>query len=531
MRKSLVLFNGTIYTMGQSYPLAEAVWIHGDTIDGIGTNGAVRTAAPGEAEYIDLRGAVAIPGLTDSHIHLGMYAVSMAGVDLVGVGSLQEALDRVRARVQVSRPGEWITGLGWDANIWPGQALPNRTDLDKVAPDNPIVLATKDYHLFWANSAALYLAGICRDTADPEGGKIARDPQTGEPTGILMERASHLVRSAIPAPTIEQTARAIEMATSHALRSGLTSVHCMEGQAELRAYQLLAQQGRLRPRVYSSIPEASLESAIALGLRTGLGNEHLRLGPVKLFADGALSPRTAAMLEPFDDRPGNTGIAVNSAEDLARLVRRAATAGISVAIHAIGDRATRNAIDAIAASLELSRSKGLRQRIEHLELLHPSDLPRVAKLGIIGSMQPLGAIDYSDIADQGWGARSRFAGAYRSLLDSGAVLAFGSDCPVESFDPLKGIYAAVTRKKENGRPPEGWFPEQRISAEEALRAYTVAPAYASGEESLKGTISPGKLGDIIVLSTDILRCPPEEILQAEVLYTILGGEIVYSKEG
>jgi len=473
-----------------------------------------------------------VPGLTDSHIHFVEYALRLTRLDLSGIVSRAETVRRVAERARIARPGEWLLGGGWDRNLWEDPSFPTKEALDSVAPHNPVALSSKDGHSLWANSLALARAGVSAETPSPAGGEIERQPGTGVPTGILKERARRLVTNVIEKPGLEAIQAALKVAVANAQRAGLTGIHDCEDERAFAAFQELSNKGELGLRVLMHIPVKNLDDAIGLGLRTGFGNEKLRVGGVKMFADGALGSRTAAMLAPYQDEPLNLGIGVTSKEEMRELVSKASRAGISAAIHAIGDRANRDVLDVLEESRQSGQGMGLRHRIEHVQLLHPADVPRLAKLGIIASMQPVHATSDMDMVERHWGEeRGRGAYAWRSLLDAGTLLAFGSDCPVESLDPLAGIHAAVTRRRADGTPgPEGWHPEQRVTVQDAVRAYTLGAAYASGEEREKGSITPGKLADLVVLSRDIFVVPAMSILGTEVEATILGGQFVYRGE-
>jgi predicted amidohydrolase YtcJ len=527
--RDLIIFGGTVYTLDSAAPMVEAVWIRDGRIEAVGSNSLIGSVAPSSAERLDLHGATAFPGFTDGHTHFGMYALQKQGVEFTGASSIAEARARIKAWTKTVESGSWITGYGWDANIWPEGRTPDKTDLDDLLPDTPAAFWSKDVHALWVNSAALLEAGITTDTPDPSGGRIERDAH-GAPAGILRENAADLVIRRIPRPDPEQLARFIESAAVDAHKLGITSIHCHGDKDDFRAFQLLEKQGRLRLRTCISLPYAALNSAVALGAQTGLGNEWLRVGPVKLFADGALGSRTASMIEPYEEDRGNTGIAVMSLQEMVDAVRRAADAGMSTAIHAIGDRANRNATEAFSVNRDCAIRNALRQRIEHVQLLHPDDIGKLAEAQIIASVQPVHCTADMDIADRYWGERCRCAYAFRSLIDSGVILVFGSDCPVETMDPLAGIYAAVTRRRPDGTPAGGWRPAERITRWEAIRAYSPNAAYASGEEDRKGSLTPGKIADITVLSQDITKCPEEQILQTRVVHTILDGNIVYSIE-
>ncbi len=511
-------------------PRAPAVAMAGNRVLALGDDTTMLGLLPPGGEAIDLRGRAVLPGFVDSHIHFVDYALRLRHIDLADVPTLDEALSRVAARAQESPPGEWLLGGGWNRNLWPGGAFPHRTDLDTVAPQHPVALKSKDCHVIWLNSRALEVIGITAQTPDPPGGEIERDA-AGEPTGIFKENAVKLVEEAIARPPMETLLSAVREGMAHAHRAGLVGIHDCEDEYALSAFQLLHRQKALGLRVLMHIPVKNLEAAIQLGLRSGYGDEFLRIGGVKIFADGALGSRTAAMLEPYEDEPHNRGIVVTPPAELRRLVSAAHHAGLSVAVHAIGDAANRAVLDALQAVTQQSQrapAPALPHRIEHVQLLHPADVPRLAALGVVASMQPIHATSDMEIAEAHWGARSRWSYAWRSLLQMGTPLAFGSDCPVEPLDPLRGIYAAVTRRRPDGSPgEEGWYPEQRLTVAEAVRAYTRGAAYAAGQEDSTGSITPGKLADLVVLSRDIFACEPMDILDTEVLATVVDGRFVY----
>jgi predicted amidohydrolase YtcJ len=532
MQADLVLYNGRIYTMARANPRAQAVAIAGNRIAAVGDDDQMKSLLAPGGEAIDLGGRTVLPGLTDCHIHFVEYALRLRRIDLSGAQSRAEAVQRVAERAQITQPGEWLLGGGWDRNIWDDPRFPTKEDLDSVAPHHPVALNSKDGHSLWVNSLALARAGITAETPDPPGGEIERRPGTGEPTGILKESAALLVEEVIEKPSLEAIQSALKAAMANAQQAGLTGIHDCEDELAFAAFQELAKKGELGLRVLMHIPAKNLDAAIGLGLRTGFGNEWLRVGGVKMFADGALGSRTAAMLAPYLDEPLNLGITVTPKEEIRELVRKAGRAGISVAIHAIGDRANRDVLDVLEESRQRGEGMDLRHRIEHVQLLHPTDIPRLARLGVIASMQPIHATSDMDMVERHWGEeRARGAYAWRSLLNAGTVLAFGSDCPVESLDPLAGIHAAVTRRRADGSPgPEGWHPEERITVEEAVWAYTLGAAYASGEEREKGSIAPGKLADLLVLSQDIFAIPPMAILETKVEATVLDGRFIYVSE-
>jgi predicted amidohydrolase YtcJ len=541
MRADLLLFNARIYTLDAGQPQAQAMALVGNRILAIGADDELRPLLRSGGQAVDLEGRTVIPGLIDAHVHFGWHslAVHQGRLDLDNVPTKAEAVARVAEQARQRAPGQWVQGAGWNKNIWPDPSFPTAADLDAVVPDHPVALEDKSHHATWVNGRALELAGLSAATKDPPGGEILRD-ESGQPTGILLETAAELVYEVIPEADVSTMVEALRLGISQAHRLGLTGVHDPGHPVVLSAFQVLRAREELKLRALVHIPSDGLDAARQLGLRSGLGDEYLRIGGVKIFADGALGPQSAHMLAPYQGTTGELGIPTHTAEELRDLVHRAHHAGLSVAAHAIGDAANRNVLDAIEhARLQMPDSHSrvstvpgpiLPDRIEHVQLLHADDVRRLAQLGVVASMQPIHATSDMEMAERHWGQRCDLSYAWRSVLDSGACLAFGSDCPVETLDPLAGIHAAVTRRHADGRPgPEGWIPAQRLTVTEALRAYTLGAAYAAGQEHLNGSLSPGKLADAIVLSRDILVCDPIEILETRVEMTIFDGRIVYGQ--
>ena len=537
MGPDLVLFNGIIHTMDPAAPIASAVAIRSGRIMFVGIDEDARAALGANPEVVNLERRCVVPGLTDAHLHFRWYAESLDAVD-AEMPTLEQALERVAEKARRAGPGVWVTGSGWNHNVWTGQTgaggFPTRQHLDRVAPRNPVALKAKSGHAMWVNSMALERAGISAATSDPVGGKIVRE-STGDgrtPSGILLENALALVQAAIPAPSVRELAVLMKAAQAALHRVGLTGIHDYDGVLAFQALQEMEASGELTLRVVKGIPRELLEEAIALGLRTGFGGERLSIGALKMFADGALGPQTAWMLEPYEEaRDGGCGIPTLTEDQMTDDIRRANASGISCAVHAIGDAACRAMLNACekAASSAGGPARGApRNRLEHAQLLHPDDLPRLARLGVIASMQPLHATSDMLIADRHWGARCAGAYAWRSLLQSGARLAFGSDCPVEIPDPLAGIHAAVTRRRADGSPgPEGWRPEQKLTVEEAVRAYTVGAAYAAGRERERGQIASGMLADLTVLDRDIFAIEPHAIRETRAIATVVDGIFVH----
>jgi predicted amidohydrolase YtcJ len=403
-----------------------------------------------------------------------------------------------------------------------------------VAPHNPVFLTHKSGHAAWVNSRALDLAGIDASTPDPPGGRLVRDA-SGAPTGILLEDTVHLVSQHVPEPAPDEVLAALRAAFERAWRLGLTGIHDCDTRDAFVAFQRLHQASELGLRVHKHVPSELLDEAIGVGLRSGLGDDWLRVGHVKIFADGALGPRTAWMLEPFEGQPDNYGIPIHEPEALQALVRRAVENGFACAVHAIGDRANRAVLDALERVA--SGGERLPHRIEHVQVLHADDVPRLAQLGVVASMQPVHATQDADMADRYWGQRAALSYAWKSLLERGTTLAFGSDSPVEDLSPFVGLYAAVTRRQPplssplEGGTEGGWYPEQRLTVDEAVRAYTLGAAHAAGAAERLGSLSPGKLADLVVLDRDIFEVEHEEILETRSLGTMIGGRWVYRDEG
>jgi predicted amidohydrolase YtcJ len=469
-------------------------------------------------------GDVILPGLCDAHIHLLHYALGMRKIDCE-VPTKEACLQRVRAAAANLPPSAWILGHGWNQNDWPG-GFGNAAELDAVAPDHPVYLTAKSLHSAWVNTSALQIAGITADTPDPRDGIIQRD-EGGKPTGILLEAAANLVNDVIPEPTPDDHYQAILQAQEALLAMGLTAVHDFDGQACFSALQRLHREGALQIRVLKSIPHKSLAAAIDLGLQTGFGDDVLRIGAVKMFSDGALGPHTAAMFEPYENTSRDRGLLIMDAEEIYQEGLPAVSHGLSLAIHAIGDRANHEVLNGLE-SLR-THQPGLRHRIEHVQLLHPQDATRLADLGIIASMQPIHATSDMNMAEAHWGKRAVNAYALKGQVSAGTTLALGSDAPVESPNPFWGIHAAVTRQRANGSPgPEGWYPEQRLTLSQALQGFTTGAAFAAGMEDRLGKIMPGYLADLLVLKKDPCECPPAELCSLLPAATMSGGQWVYN---
>ena len=526
--RRLALVGGRIYTQDPARPLAEAVAVVGNRIVEVGSAGEALAAAGSGAERIDLRGRAVLPGFVDAHFHLLGYCHERERLRLDGTRSVAEIVALVRDAANGLPRDAWVLGRGWDRNLWPGAVFPTRHDLDAAGPDQPVMLLSRDVHAVWANSVALLRAGITRDTPDPPGGRIVRDP-AGEPTGVLLESAGEAVRALAGRASVETSVGLLRGAQRTLNAVGITALVNFEGQRALRALDVLDAAGELTLRVSAGLTRQGLPGALEVGVRTGFGGERVRIGLLKLFADGALGSGTAAMLESFDDAPGDRGIATLERAELVELLRQARSGGIGVATHAIGDAAVQLVLDAaqVVRADDHPAARTQLLRVEHAQLVHPADVARFGQLGVIASMQPIHATSDMDVADRRWGARCRTAYAWRALLDSGAHLAFGTDCPVEPPDPLRGIHAAVTRQRPTGEPAGGWYPEQCLTVAEAIRAYTLDSAVAAGLGRDLGSLAPGKLADLVVLSRDPFQVSPAELLATEIAMTVFDGRVVH----
>jgi hypothetical protein len=520
----LRLINANAHTLDPQRPHAQAIAIRDGVIIATGTNAAIESALPG-APALDLGGRTVLPGLIDAHMHMELYALGLQRVE-AETDSLDECLRRVAERAQATPRGQWIRGHGWNQTRWAG--FPSAADLDAVAPEHPVYLSAKSAHAGWANTAALRLAGIGADTPDPHGGAIQRDAG-GRPTGILLETAMTLLESIIPLPAVADLAEAMRAAQATLWRYGNTGVHDFDGKRSLAAWQILRERGELGLRVCKTIRVAYLDHAIGLGLRSGFGDDWIRLGNVKVFMDGALGPRTAHMIEPYLGEPENYGLVVTDPEELYEHASKAAAHGLAMTVHAIGDKAGHDLLN-VYERLRLSAlpARPLRHRYEHVQILHPADFSRLGQLGVIASMQPIHATSDMLMAEKYWGARNIGAYAWQTQLEAGATLAFGSDAPIEKPNPFEGLHAAVTRRRADGSPgPQGWYGEQRLTVEAALRAYTLGAAYAGYMENKIGALAPGKLADLVVTDRDIFACDPMAIKDTQVVGTMVGGEWRY----
>jgi hypothetical protein len=535
----LIVTGGAIHTADPDAPLAQAMAVSGGIIVAVGSAEEIKPYRGSGTASIDLGGRAVIPGLIDAHAHVFNLGMFLRTVDLVGTSGVEEIAARVREAAAGRPEGQWVLGRGWDQNDWAVQVFPTAAELDSAAPDHPVWLTRVDGHAGWGNRRAMELAGITAETPDPEGGRIVRDG-AGNATGVFIDNAEDLIEAAIPPPAPDELAARLDAAQDRMVSVGLTGVHDMGTEAEeVELLREWAEAGRLLPLIVSYLDSSDttlmsdLDSIAAAGL-AGAG-DRFRIRGVKFYADGALGSRGAALLEPYSDDPGNEGLLVTPPDALRAGVTRAVGLGLQPAIHAIGDRGNRVALDAIDAAEETvattavhSGSAGLESRIEHAQVVALDDIPRFAELDVIASMQPTHATSDMYWAEERIGPK-RIQGAYawRKMLGAGIRLACGSDFPVESPDPFLGLYAAVTRQDQEGRPQGGWLRAERLTRDEALSCFTRWPAYAAGMESEVGSLEVGKRADFLVLDRDVMEVPAEEIWQTRVLRTVIDGETVY----
>ncbi len=526
----LAIQSARIFTGDSTRPWAEALLIRDGRVAELGTNQAIKSACDGStARVLELPGRLITPGLVDAHCHFGYLGLALRAVDLRGQPSLAACRQRIRQSAEARKPEEWLLGRGWDQYQWEDPREPTLEDLDDVTPHNPAMMVRACGHSVWVNSLALARAGITRDTPDPPGGRIERDPDSGEPNGLLKE-ARHLIERVMPPPTEEDWKDAILASQEESLRVGLTGVHSFETLHQWRAMRALEAEGKLKIRVHASIQGYELEKAASLGLEPGAGSDRLWLGNVKLFADGSLGSGTALLHEPYADDATQSGIAVTSAEDLRESVESAYRCGYDVAIHAIGDKATTNSLAAIAGAREKVPGQR-RDRIEHVQLLRTEDVPLFRELGVVASVQPVFLPTDWRVAEQRWGeVRCRSGGyAWKSILEAGIPMQFGSDAPVEPNDPLLGLQAAVARQTTRGEPDGGWLPEQQLTPEQAIQGFTRIAAWTARREGDLGIIAPGRRADLTVFDQDLFQVPVTDWPSVDVQMTVIDGELVYQK--
>jgi predicted amidohydrolase YtcJ len=525
---SLAVVNAHVWTGDPERPWAEAIAVSSEQIAAVGLGSEIRKMLGSATSVIDAHGQMVVPGFIDAHIHFIDGGFRLASVQLRDARTPEEFVARIETFAETVPPGTWITGGDWDHENWGGE-LPRRQWIDAVTPHHPVWVNRLDGHMALANSAALRAAGVTAATPDPEGGTIVRDA-TGEPAGVFKDNALDLIERAVPAPSAEMRDRALAAAMRYVAERGVTSVHNMGSWDDLATFERAHHAGRLRTRIYAAVPLATWQRLRDRIAARGRGDAWLRIGGLKGFVDGSLGSHTAAFHEPFSDAPGDRGLLVNAPEQLYAWTSAADRAGLHVMVHAIGDRAIALQLGIFERVARENGARDRRFRIEHAQHIAPRDVPRFAALGVIPSMQPYHAIDDGRWAEKVIGPeRIKTTYAFRSLRDTGARLAFGSDWFVAPPSPLEGIYAAVTRRTLDDRNPGGWVPEQKITVEDALRAYTAGAAYAEFAEDQKGTLGRGKLADFVILDRDLTRVPPETIRDAKVVMTVVGGKVVYDR--
>jgi predicted amidohydrolase YtcJ len=527
----LIIVNANVRTMSAPHPAAEAIAILGRHIIAVGPNDEIKKLSGARTRMIDAQGQLVLPGFNDAHVHFMSGGFQLSSVGLRDAKSPEEFAQRIRDFAVKLPPGRWITGGDWDHESWPEANLPTKELIDRYTPNTPVFVNRLDIHMALANSVALKLAGVTRATKDPDGGVIVRDPKTGEPTGVLKDAAQSFVWKVIPAPSFEEKLSAARAATNHAASLGVTSVQDMSSGVDVGIYQTLLDRGELKTRIYAVWPLPRWDRLASTGVRAHFGSAMLRTGGLKGFADGSLGSTTALFFDPYLDAPDTSGIPSDEMfPDGAMLerVRGADRTGLQVLIHAIGDCANDKVLSIYEQVENENGERDRRFRIEHAQHLRAQDIARFARDKVIASMQPYHAIDDGRWAEKRIGPeRAKTTYAFRSLLDAGVTLAFGTDWTVAPLNPLLSVYAAVTRRTVDGKRPAGWIPEQKISVEEAVRAYTLGSAHAEFQENEKGTVAPGKLADLVILSRDIFTIDPNEIDKVKVVMTIMNGRVVY----
>jgi predicted amidohydrolase YtcJ len=497
----------------------------------VGADADVEATIGPKTRVVELRGRLAVPGFNDAHVHFLDGGFGLLSVDLRDAKDEAELARRLAAHAATLPSGTWILNGNWDHEAWPSRALPSRQQIDAATPDHPVLVQRLDGHMALANSLALKLAGITRATPDPEGGTIVRDA-AGEPTGVLKDNALSLMAGAIPEPSRELNLRAARAALAEAARLGVTTIQDNSAVDALPTYQELRQRGELTARFYVWRGIEALQPLKQAGVRTGLGDDWLRLGALKILADGSMGAGTAAFFDPYADDAGTRGLLLYAPDDLGAMILEADAAGFQLAVHAIGDRANSLVLDAFEAAVQRNGPRERRLRIEHAQVVRKADLARYKALGVVASIQPSHCIDDMRWAEKRIGAaRARDAYSFRSFTARGIAVAFGTDWYVEPLDPRLGLYAAVTREFTSGGPAGGWQPEEKLELEEALDLYTRGSAYAEFAEARKGTLEPGKLADIVVFAADLFQVAPREILTTYVDLTLVGGRVVFERDG
>jgi predicted amidohydrolase YtcJ len=523
----LVLRGGRVFVAkGKT---ATAIAVQGDRVVAVGDAAAVAGLIGPRTRVVELKGRLVTPGFNDAHVHFLSGGFGLLSVDLRDAKDEADFARRIGEYAKTLPRGTWIQEGNWDHEGWPSKTLPTRQLVDPVTPDHPVFVQRLDGHMGLANSLALRRAGISRETEDPPGGTVGRDA-SGEPTGILKDNAMELVSRVIPEASREMNLRAARAALTEAARRGVTTIQDNSAEDALPTYQELRARGELTARMYVWRYADAMESLVRAGVRTGRGDDWIRLGALKILSDGSMGAGTAAFFEPYADDPGTSGLLLHPVPELERMIREADAAGFQLAVHAIGDRANALVLDAFEKAAKANGPRERRFRIEHAQVVRKQDLARYKALGVVASIQPSHCIDDMRWAEKRIGrARSRDAYNFRSFTAAGISVAFGTDWSVEPLDPRLGLYAAVTREFPGGGPPGGWFPEETITLEEAIDLYTRGSAYAEFAEKEKGTLEPGKLADLVVFAADLFDVPPRAILTTPLDLTVVGGRVVYER--
>ncbi|MBI5476057.1 MAG: amidohydrolase [Ignavibacteriales bacterium] len=527
-----ILINGKVYSFDSQNSIYEAIAIQGSNIIAVGSNAQLEEIFTPK-NIIDLQGKSVFPGFVDGHAHILGEGGKIENIDLMGTKSQDEIIAKVADRIKISKSGDWILGRGWDQNSWEKKEFPNKTQLDAVSKNNPVLLRRVDGHAVWVNSKALELAKISSLSNNPEGGKIIKD-NNGSPTGVLIDNAIDLVNKIIPPLTDEDIERRLLLAMNECARLGLTEVHDMGvDEQTIKIYKKIIDEGKCSIRIYAAIdyPSEAWSNFLKTGPLIDYNNGILTVRAVKLYMDGALGSRGAAFFESYSDDPGNRGLTLISEAEMEKVCKDALEKGFQVCTHAIGDRANSITLDVYEKVLQADKNlNGKRWRVEHAQILSMDDIPRFKNLGILPSMQPTHATSDMDWAEKRVGGERIKGGyAWKSILNTGSIIISGSDFPVEYVNPLFGIYSAITRQDQNGKPDSGWYPAQRMTREEAIKSFTQSASFGAFQESNKGSIEAGKWADLTILDRDIMKCPVNEIYQAQVEMTITAGRVVYKK--
>jgi predicted amidohydrolase YtcJ len=525
----LVLYNGKIFTVEKAMPWAEAVAVRDGKIIAVGTDDEVKKLIGNSTQAIDLQGKLVLPGFNDAHLHFANGGLYLLGIDLHPARNEKEFVSILKIYIEKIPKGEWVTGGNWDHENWPSKKHPRKELIDAVTADHPVLLSRLDGHMALANSLALKLAGINRDTPDPQGGEIVKDKKTGEPSGILRDNACDLVFAVIPPISRARREEAIRTAIRHAQELGVTSIQDNSSREDLEIYQELLKKGELGVRINAWRGSDCIADFSHLGIHDAFGGPFLRLGTIKLFVDGSMGAGTALFFEPYADDPATCGLPIYKENELNALVLAADKAGLQIAAHAIGDKANAWILDALALARLENGARDSRHRVEHAQVVKPEDALRFREMGTIASIQPSHCIDDMRWAEKRIGSRVNNAYRFASFLKNGIHLAFGTDWDVEPLDPRLGLYAAVSRELPAGGPVGGWHPDEKLSMAEAIEQYTLGSAYAEFQETVKGSIAQGKFADLVIMEKNLFEISKKEILRTPVVMTILAGKIVFKK--